>query len=219
MDTENRVKVWDLGVRVFHWSLVVLFITAYISGEEESDLHAYAGYCICGLIIFRIIWGFVGGQYARFSDWIYGPGKTLAYLNSIRDGSPAHYMGHNPLAGWMILTLLIFVSAILWSGLNLYGAEGHGPLAGDAYSLVAPALADDEREDDDDEDEDEHHGRGERGDHDEEAEEFWEDIHEALANFTLLLVILHVAGVLIASRIEKENLIKAMITGYKRKRD
>jgi len=70
---DKQVKVWDIVVRLFHWSLVVAFIIAYISGEDEGAVHVYAGYIVIGLIAFRILWGYIGSTHARFKEFVYGP--------------------------------------------------------------------------------------------------------------------------------------------------
>src|SRR5512139_1315947 len=203
---KSMVKVWDIAVRVFHWSLVILFFVAYFTGDDEDMLHVYAGYGVLALVVFRIVWGFVGTQHARFSDFIYGPAATLRYVKSLFSPKPLHYLGHNPLGGWMVVALLLSLIGTCWSGLEAYGEKGHGPLAQVEIRLISSAMADDDEED-----------RGEPGTMrgKAEGEEFWGEIHETLSNLTLLLVFLHVAGVLIASAIHRENLIKAMVTGYK----
>lgn len=202
MNAEGQVKVWDTGVRVFHWSLVVLFFISYVSGEEESLLHVYSGYGVLGLVVFRIIWGVVGTKYARFSNFIYDKKTTCLYAKSLLTAKPVHYLGHNPIGGWVIVTLLIFLLATSWSGLVLYGAEGHGPLANQQISIVSQAHANG----------DDHEDGNDGGD------ELWEEVHEVFAQITLLLVFLHIAGVLVGSVIHRENLIKSMVTGYKDKK-
>lgn len=207
MAEEAKIKVWDIAVRIFHWSLVVMFFVAYFSGDEENMLHVYAGYGVLALTVFRIVWGFVGTKHARFTDFIYGPAATIRYAKSILSFKPLHYLGHNPLGGWMVVALLLSLIGVSWSGLEVYGKQGHGPLAQTETRLISPAMANDN----------EKNFRNERGEDTDEAEEdeFWEEIHEAFSNLTLFLVILHVFAVLIASAIHRENLIKAMITGYK----
>ena len=200
MAEQPMVKVWDPAVRIFHWSLVVLFLVAYFSGDEAETLHVYAGYGVVALLAFRIVWGFVGTKYARFADFIYGPAQTLRYLQSLRARKPLHYLGHNPLGGWMVVALLVSLAATSWTGLEAYGDEGHGPLARAETGLIAQARAE------------EHEEGGRRG-----GEEFWEELHEGFANFTLFLAIVHVAGVFVASAAHKENLARAMVTGYKRR--
>jgi len=206
------VRVWDLPVRVFHWSLVTLFTLAYFTGDEENQLHIYSGYAVLGLVLFRILWGFIGTRYARFADFVYRPRTVIEYLTRLKSSSPQRYIGHTPPGGWMILALLTCLLITSVTGLQVYGLEGKGPFAADATAIgiISPAYAD--------EDDDEHeHGHSEAaGDQeDESGEEFWEETHEFFANLTVLLVLLHVAGVVISSRLHGENLVKAMISGRK----
>lgn len=207
MSTET-VKVWDILIRVFHWSLALFFILAYVTGEELDTVHAWAGYVIIGLLVFRIIWGVIGTKHARFSDFIYSPTEIFAYLKTLFVNKPKHYLGHNPAGGAMIIVMLIFLSLSSWSGLKAYEAEGKGPLASAEMSLVTLAQADGWQEN-------EYSEHGEEG----EGDEFWEEAHEFFVNFTLLLVFLHLGGVLISGALHKENLVKAMLTGRKEKRD
>lgn len=209
MSNVKQVKVWDPLVRLFHWSLVLAFIVAYLTGEEEDDLHIYAGYVILGLILFRLLWGFIGTRHARFSDFVRSPTEIANYIRDMLAGRAKRYIGHNPAGGAMILALLLGLAITTWSGLEVYAIEeGAGPLAGASnISLISPAYADD----DDDE-----HEYGHQKDEDEGEEEFWEEIHEVSANLVLLLVILHVLGVVVSGRIHHENLVRAMITGRKK---
>lgn len=204
---KETVKVWDVAVRVFHWSLVVLFFVAYFTGDEEDVIHVYAGYGVLALVAFRVVWGIVGTKYARFTDFIYGPAATLRYARSLFSSRPVHYLGHNPLGGWMVVALLLSLAGTCWTGLEAYGGKGQGPLAQLDVRPISAALADD--------DEESHRGERGEGKGGAEGDEYWEELHEAFANFTIFLVILHVAGVLIASVQHKENLARAMVTGYK----
>ena len=208
---QKQIRVWDPLVRIFHWSLVLAFTVAYLSGDEENNLHIYSGYLIFGLISFRLLWGIVGSRYARFSDFVYSPKSIITYIKDIIAGQPKRYLGHNPAGGAMIVALLLSLVVVTYSGLKVYAIEeGAGPLALQTteVSFIKSAYADD-----DDEYEDEHnkHDNGE-----DEAEEFWEEIHEVSANFVLFLVILHIAGVIVSGRLHNENLVKAMITGNKK---
>lgn len=207
MKHESMVKVWDPLVRIFHWTLVVAFTIAYFTAEEESAWHIYSGYTVLGLVLFRILWGFVGTRYARFTDFVYGPARTLHFLRSVLTGNPERYLGHNPLGGLMILAMLFCLLAITYSGLVIYAIEeGRGPMAGlvqvesaVSVSPVAVAVAD---EDD-------------AEDGDEAREEYWEEVHEVFTNITLFLILLHVTGVVVGSISHRENLVRAMFTGRK----
>lgn len=205
-----QVKVWDLPLRIFHWSLAFLFFLSYLTGDD-SLIHVYSGYAIIGLIIFRLLWGVIGTRYARFNHFLYGRATTREYAFSLLRGKPKHYIGHNPLGGWMIVILLSSLSLTCWSGLEAYGDKGQGPLAQNSqetqnqaapsFSLMTPAFADEDKDERDD-----------------DKDEFWEEIHEFFANFTLFLVFIHVAGVLVSSLVHRENLVRAMITGYKKQK-
>ena len=122
---------------------MILFFVAYLSGEEESLLHAYAGYGVLALVAFRIVWGFIGTRYARFADFVTGPATTRRYLGSLFAPKPLHYLGHNPLAGWMIVALLLCLVGVGWSGLEAYAEKGQGPLASAGAWGVSVAMADD----------------------------------------------------------------------------
>jgi len=212
-DMSKEIRVWDPLVRIFHWSLVLAFAVAYLSGDEESDIHIYSGYIILGLLVFRLLWGFVGPRFARFSDFVYSPQTIIEYTRGLLSGSPKHYLGHNPAGGAMVIALLLSLIVATYSGLKVYALEeGAGPLAVQTpeISMIRSAYADD------DEHEDDEHGEYAEHEGDEEGEEFWEEIHEASANFVLFLVILHIAGVFVAGRLHDENLVKAMITGNKK---
>jgi len=207
MSEATHVKVWDPVVRLFHWSLVAAFAIAYASGDDFEGLHVVAGYAVAGLIGLRIVWGLVGTKHARFTDFVAGPAETRSYLRSFLAGRPRHYTGHNPLGGWMVVALLLVIAAACWSGLEAYAEEGKGPLASQAAALVTPALADDDRDRGSDGE-----SRRKRGG----GDEFWEELHEVVSHLALGLVVLHVLGALVASALHRENLVKAMITGYKR---
>ncbi len=204
MSASNEIKVWDPLVRLFHWSLVAAFVIAYLTGDELEEVHVLAGYFIAGLVVFRLIWGVIGTQHARFSDFVFRPATVIAYLKDILAFRAKRYIGHNPAGGAMVIALLISLSLATLSGMKLYAVEENaGPLAViqlDNISPVATAMAD--------EDEDEH----DEG----EEESVWEEVHEFFVNFTLLLVLVHLAGVALSSVAHGENLPRAMVTGKKR---
>ncbi len=214
---KQSIPVWDIAVRIFHWSLVLGFTIAWLTGDEEDALHIYAGYTVLGLIGFRLIWGFIGSRHARFGDFVTGPASVIEYLKSLRD-RPRHYMGHNPAGGWMVVLMLLTLFGVTLSGLKVYGIEGHGPLAAE---VTAPAFIGSAHAGDDDDDDRYGHETSsmETAGGREADEEFWEEIHETLSDFMLLLIALHIAGVIVSSRLHRENLVKAMITGNKEKLD
>ncbi|MBS0371839.1 MAG: cytochrome b/b6 domain-containing protein [Proteobacteria bacterium] len=111
----NRQRIWDLPIRLFHWSLVASVAFAYVSGKIGGNLiewHGRAGYLIVGLVIFRIVWGFVGSATARFASFVRGPGAIRAYLRGEWRG-----IGHNPIGALSVLGLLALVGAQAATGL------------------------------------------------------------------------------------------------------
>jgi len=197
------VKVWDLFVRTFHWSLAVLFVVAYVSEGEPLWLHSWAGYFIAALILLRIVWGFVGPSHARFADFIYGPVRIVRYLVGLATGSAKRYLGHSPAGGAMVIALLLSLLATTGTGMALHAVRnGAGPLA---FAIPAQTVTGEQSLRSD--------GRvrkPRKPGHD------IEEIHELFANLTLVLVFLHLGGVLAASLTHRENLVRAMFNGRKR---
>jgi len=184
MESQELVKVWDLPLRIFHWLLVVGFFIAYLTEDDLLTVHVWTGYLVAGLLVFRLIWGFIGNDYARFSNFLCSPAKSIAYLKDLIALKTQRYIGHNPAGAAMIVLLLVSLLATVITGLAVYGADqAAGPLAG-----IGSA-----------------------------NEKMWEEVHEFFANFTLVLVVVHVAGVAIESYIHRENLARAMVHGFKKK--
>lgn len=167
------VKVWDPFVRVFHWSLVALFATAYVTGDEIERVHIAAGYAIAGLLALRIMWGFVGPRHARFANFVRPPREAFGYLRDALLLRARRYIGHNPSGGLMIIALIVMLVGTCATG----------------YLMTTDAYW---------------------------GSKVLEDVHGALANATVALVVLHVLGVLVASFEHGENLVKSMVTGRKR---
>ncbi len=190
MQRTGEIKVWDLFVRVFHWTLVVGFCTAYLAEDEMLGLHVWSGYLVFGLVLLRIVWGMVGSAHARFGDFVYGPGEVVRYVKQVITFNAPRHVGHNPAGGAMIVLLLLNLILISLSGMLLYGAENQAGLLGDFAEALGVA--------------------GERG------AEALEEVHEFFANLTLLLVVIHVSGVLFDSLLHGENLVRSMFTGRKR---
>lgn len=169
--TQKSIVVWDPFVRVFHWSLVTAYILAWATADEGGGLHERVGYFVLALIGLRVVWGLVGSRHARFSDFVLGPRRTLAYLRSLLTGKATHYIGHNPIGGWMILALLLTLLATSVSGIQISNGG-----------------------------------------------EVWEELHEGFGALSLLLLLGHVGGVLVSSALHQENLVGAMLTGRKTRR-
>lgn len=110
------VRVWDLAVRLFHWSLVASFAVAWISGDDWRDLHLWAGYAAAALVAFRLAWGLAGTRYARFRQFVRPPRVVVAYLRDLLAGREARYLGHNPAGGAMIVALLAALAGLCLTG-------------------------------------------------------------------------------------------------------
>jgi cytochrome b len=132
------IKVWDPFIRAFHWSVVALFATAYVTGDEIQRVHEAAGYTIAGLLVARVLWGFVGPRHARFSDFVRSPHDVLGYLRDIVLFRARRYIGHNPAGGVMVVALIGMLGATAVTGYLMttdayWGSEAmedvHGALA------------------------------------------------------------------------------------------
>ena len=172
MKTE-RILVWDLPTRLFHWLLAATFAGAWLTADSERwiDVHAVLGYTFAGLIAFRLVWGFVGSRTARFSSFVTGPGPVKRYLLSLLTFRPQHHVGHNPAGGWAVLALLGLGIATALSGYAAFNDVG-----------------------------------GHR----------MEELHEGAAGAMLALVLVHIGAVVVSSLIHRENLVRAMWSGFKR---
>lgn len=125
MKTE-RILVWDLPTRLFHWLLAGTFAGAWLTADSEHwiDVHVTLGYTFAGLIVFRLLWGFVGTRHARFSSFVAPPLPVVRYLASIARGKPEHHVGHNPAGGWAVLALLGLGAVTALSGYLAYNDHG-----------------------------------------------------------------------------------------------
>jgi cytochrome b len=138
----RQVQVWDSAVRLFHWLLVALIGFMWFSGTQKGawlTYHFYAGYAVVTLLVFRIIWGFVGGTHARFADFIYGPRAIFGYLKTLPSRTAAKFAGHNPLGGWSVVLMILCLAVQVGTGLfaNNDDTAMEGPLA----KLVSGAMS------------------------------------------------------------------------------
>lgn len=130
---EIQVKVWDAPVRLFHWALVLLFAFMIFSGKMKGDWmewHMRAGYAVLALALFRVLWGFAGGTFARFGSFLAGPSTGLRFAGQLLARAPTAHVGHNPLGGWMVLALLL--GLLFQTGTGLFANDDilyEGPLA------------------------------------------------------------------------------------------
>jgi cytochrome b len=133
--SSHGVLIWDLPTRLFHWALVLSVSGAFVSQWFYTRIPFWVHEC-CGLIVlvliaFRLLWGFFGPRYARFAQFLKGPGATLAYFDAVRRRSPPAIAGHTPTGSWMIVVLLGLLAA--QSVLGLYSndeMDSAGPLVG-----------------------------------------------------------------------------------------
>jgi len=189
MEQENKlIKIWDMPVRLFHWSLVLGFVLAYVSAEIGIlDAHVLIGYFLIALFVFRILWGFIGSQYSRFRSFMFSPAETLGYVKAIRAGKATHYYGHNPAGALMVFGLLALLASISMSGLvTLAVIDYEGPLL-----FLANQVSDD-------------------------TSYLFRHAHDFFVDVALLLIPLHLLGVIAGSIQHKENLARSMVTGMKK---
>lgn len=105
----ETVKVWDAFVRIFHWTLVLLFVSAVLTSETAGYLHQPLGYAIAGLLGARLVWGFIGSKTARFRDFVYRPATIAGFLRDSLRGRAQRYIGHNPAGGAMVIALIVAI--------------------------------------------------------------------------------------------------------------
>lgn len=173
----NRpTRVWDPFVRIFHWSLVTCVLLNFFVVDDGETLHIWLGYTATGLVMARILWGFVGTRHARFADFFPTPARLRAHLAGLVSGRREVHDGHNPLGALMMLALMALVLGL--------GASGW-MLTLDAYW----------------------------------GAEWLEEVHEALASTLIALAGLHAASAIVMGRLEHTNLVGAMITGTKLRRE
>ncbi len=184
--TNQKIKIWDLPTRLFHWSLVLCFAVSWGSAELFDDamqIHFYAGYALLTLLIFRVLWGFVGSSTTRFSYFVSGMHATKTYARTLFKLRPNDNIGHNPLGAWAVIAMLALLAFQAITGLfSNNDLLDSGPLA----HLISNDLSD-----------------------------TISGIHEEVFNFLLAIVGLHIAAIFFYRLYKHNNLIPAMISGYK----
>lgn len=181
----NRIRVWDLPTRLFHWSLaaciVGLVITGY-TGGSAMNWHARIGYAVLTLLLFRLVWGVVGGRWSRFSSFLYSPGSVVNYLRG--RPHPDHLIGHNPLGAGSVFAMLAALLAQVATGL----------VGDDEISFTGPL------------------NRFVQGSKGLAATWYHKQVGQWIV---VGLVLLHIAAVLYYLFRRKDNLIRAMVDGDK----
>lgn len=188
----TTIRIWDLPLRLFHWTLALLVVFSGITGEFSAALgplaarwHLLSGYAIFCLLIFRLVWGFAGSSYARFANFVRGPRAIRAYCGELLGRSPASlHLGHNPLGGWSVLAMLGSLTLQVGCGLFIsdedLGLEG--PLAKYASSHTGEWLA---------------------------------GVHEVNFIFLLALIGTHFCAITYYRLAKGDNLVTPMLTGRK----
>lgn len=129
MNNLKKTLVWDMPTRLFHWMLVGGFLIAafiaFILGDDSRlfPYHAIAGLSMTLMVLMRILWGFVGSRYARFSSFTFGARAVIEYITGEIKGSGTHHIGHNPGAAWAIFAMLILLPGLATTGLFMHRAE------------------------------------------------------------------------------------------------
>jgi len=144
------LRVWDPLVRVGHWLLASGVLLAWLTRHTPGPWHEWVGYTALAVVAVRFVWGFVGGPYARFKDFVRGPRETLTYTQALVGGREPASIGHNPLGAWMIAALLLMVTLVCATGWlyttdRYWGIEWvetlHGALTDVLLILVALHIA------------------------------------------------------------------------------
>lgn len=186
MPNSQTVKVWDLPVRLLHWSIAICFVVSWATAswfDDTMQIHLYSGYTLLVLVLFRIVWGFVGSSTARFSHFVSGVRPVLAYTGTLLQPRAHHHLGHNPLGGWVVLAML---SLLLFQAITgLFSNDDlltTGPLA----HWVSKDVSD-----------------------------LFSNVHSIAFDFLIAIIGLHIAAVLFYRFFKHDNLITPMVTGYK----
>ena len=141
---DQRVLVWDLPLRLFHWGLAIAFVVSWITAEagiEWADLHLYSGYSVLALIAFRLMWGIVGTRHARFRNFIRGPRALIAGLGQLVTKTAPAAPGHSAVGGWASVVLILLMLCQAASGLFITDdILFSGPYNGAVSSAVADSL-------------------------------------------------------------------------------
>jgi cytochrome b len=183
----KKIRVWDLPTRVFHWSIVVLFIFSWVSAEiggTAMQYHLWSGYAILSLVIFRVLWGVVGSETTRFAHFVRGPRTVMAHARAfLKSGYQSVALGHNALGGWSVLAMLFALALQTTTGLF---ANDDLTTEGPLYHLVSKATSD-----------------------------LISEIHSSAFYVLLALVVIHIVAIGFYRVVHRQNLLTPMLTGDK----
>lgn len=137
----QRMLVWDVPTRMFHWLLVVAFAGAFLTAESERyrDIHVALGYTLLGLIVFRLVWGFIGTRYALFRSFWFSPREIKDYVASLLKAKHKHYVGHNPAGSVAVFALLVLGIVSCVTGVVVFEDIG-GDVPEEVHDLVSYAM-------------------------------------------------------------------------------
>lgn len=182
----RRLKVWDLPVRLFHWALVLLIGAAWFTQEYNyMDQHVLIGYAILTLLLFRVAWGFVGSDTARFSRFLRSPAEALRHLSHITKRESDREVGHNAAGGWMVLVMLGLVGLQACTGLFSNSGDD-GTVDGPLKPLVSQSTSD-----------------------------LLTNLHGFNFNLIALVILLHVLAIVAYAVLKRQDLVRPMLTGTK----
>jgi cytochrome b len=185
-ESMQRIRVWDLPTRLFHWILVVLVGVSFTTGEiggNAMQVHVGCGLTILALLVYRILWGFIGSRPSRFSAFLTGPGTVWRYAATLPDRNAPPSLGHNPLGGWSVAAMLLALIVQVVTGLF---ANDDIATQGPLYKYVSKAVSDG-----------------------------LSTVHVVNQGVVIALVGIHVAAVLFHLVYKRDNLIIPMLTGDK----
>ncbi len=184
-DQHLPIRVWDLPTRLFHWLVVILLGVSWLTESMNlMDLHFLSGYTLATLLLFRLVWGLIGSDTARFARFMQGPTAAYRHLSRLHRREPDTEIGHNAAGGWMVLLLLALLAVQVGTGLCANDdIDREGPLA----KYVGKAWSDRLTE-----------------------------LHSI--NFTVLQIVvaLHVVAIAAYALLKRQDLVRPMVTGWKR---
>ncbi len=195
----NNVKIWDIGIRVFHWALVLMIPAIWLLAEQDEvisdwaravgiDLdpmrwHARLGYLVAGLLVFRLLWGIFGSDTARFSQFLKSPKTVIVYLSKQLRPIESHmpHIGHNPAGGWMVFALLLLMVVQVVTGLfNVDDVDFEGPL----YAFASDGV-----------------------------NKLMHELHEINFDLLLIAIAIHISAIVFYAVVKKDRLVPAMVSG------